>query len=134
VSNRTSNRPPGWTIPESNRPSGDPGAPDVTVCGSPLNVHRTVSPTLTVRDSGWKWKLTAATPTVAASVAPLPARRSPAIEAATIRARRTVPGVFVRWIIEQPYDTSGSSGSQGENRSPPAGVPLIPAIAVPKRS
>jgi len=65
--NVTSNDPPGLLIPESNSPSGAPGVPEVTVCGSPANVHRTTSPTFTVRVAGWKSKLTAATVTVAAA-------------------------------------------------------------------
>jgi hypothetical protein len=131
VLNFTSNRPPGSTIPESKRPSGAPGVPEVTVCGSPLNVQRTVSPTLTERVSGWKWKLTAATSTLAALTGAIPAISSPASEATPISTRRTARGVGGRDVIEEPYDTAGSRGSWGENRSGSAGVPLVPAIAVP---
>jgi hypothetical protein len=45
--------PPASTIPESKAPSGAPGAPEVTVCGSPLNDQRTTSPALTLRLAGW---------------------------------------------------------------------------------
>lgn len=47
------NDPPDSTMPESNTPSGAPGAPEVTVCGSPLNDQRTTSPALTVLAAGW---------------------------------------------------------------------------------
>ena len=50
----TWNVPPGALIPESNAPSGAPGAPEVTVCGSPEKVQRTTSPTWTDREAGWK--------------------------------------------------------------------------------
>lgn len=49
----TWNDVPGSLNPESNRPSGAPGVPDVTVCVSPEKVQRTTSPTLTVREAGW---------------------------------------------------------------------------------
>jgi hypothetical protein len=57
-------------MPESKRPSGAPGTPEVTECGSPANVQRTTSPTLTDRDAGLNWKLTAATLTVDALADP----------------------------------------------------------------
>jgi hypothetical protein len=96
-----------------------------------LNVQRTVSPTLTERVSGWKWKLTAATSTLAASTGAIPANSSPATEAIPIRARRAALGVGGRDVIEEPYASEGGRGSAGENRSGSPGVPLIPAIAVP---
>ena len=45
---------PGVLIPESKTLSGAPGAPEVTVCGSPEKVQRTTSPTWTDREAGWK--------------------------------------------------------------------------------
>lgn len=60
------NDPPGPTTPESNRPSVAPGAPDVTVWGSPAKVQATVSPTSIVSESGAKAKFLACTVNVAA--------------------------------------------------------------------
>lgn len=83
----TWNDPPGSLIPESKRPSMAPGAPDVTVCGSPAKVHRTTSPTLIVCDSGWNRKLTEATVTVAALAGPVTRSTRAAVAAAMIPAR-----------------------------------------------
>ena len=92
VLNVTWNDPPGSWIPESKRPSGAPGAPDVTVWGSPAKVQRTTSPTLTVCDSGWNRKLTEATVSVAALAGPITMSTS---AAAMIPAR---PGLrFAVW-------------------------------------
>lgn len=102
---------PGSLMPESNVPSSEPGVPDVTECGSPLNVQRITSPTLTEREAGWNWKFTTATLTVAASADRIPANSRPAIEAATIKARRTAPVEVLRGVIEEPYDASDASGS-----------------------
>lgn len=83
----TWNEPPEFVIPESNRPSGAPGVPEVTVCGSPAKVHRTTSPMLTVCDSGWKRKLTEATVTVVALAGLVTKSRNAAVAAAMIPAR-----------------------------------------------
>jgi hypothetical protein len=80
-------------MPESNRPSGEPGAPDVTVCGSPVKVHRTVSPTPTVCESGWNAKFIASTVTVAASTDPIVNTIRPAMATAQAAKRRAEPGV-----------------------------------------
>ena len=87
LSNVTWKESPGSLIPESKWPSRAPGAPDVTVCGSPAKVHRTTSPTLTERNSGWNRKLTDATVTVAALAGPVTRSTNAAIAAAMIPAR-----------------------------------------------
>jgi len=81
---------PGVLIPESNAPSGAPGEPDVTECGSSEKVQRTTSPMWTDREPGWKLKLAAATVTVAAFASndPATSRSRPAIEAEAMVVRR----------------------------------------------
>lgn len=69
--NLTSNELPGSSNPESNRPSGAPGVPDVTVCISPAKLQRTVSPTAIAVVAGENWKFIAATVTVAAWADPV---------------------------------------------------------------
>lgn len=85
----TWNEPPGSLIPESKRPSGDPGTPEVTVCGSPEKVQPTTSPMLTVRDCGWNRKFIAATVTVDASTEPA-TRTEPATSPMSAAMRKPV--------------------------------------------
>lgn len=94
----TWNEPPGSSMPESNRPSGAPGDPDVTVCGSPANVQRTTSPSLTVRLAGSKRKFTDATVTVAAFTEPI-APSSIADTTTTAATRRGAGRRGVRGLV-----------------------------------
>ena len=98
----TWNVPPGALIPESNAPSGAPGEPDVTECGSPEKVQRTTSPMCTDREPGWKLKLAAATVMVAAFASndPATSRSSPAIEATAIVVRRFAPCLVGTSVID----------------------------------
>jgi hypothetical protein len=136
----TWNAPPASLTPESNRPSGAPGAPDVTVCGSPAKVQRTTSPSFTVRLSGSNLKFTDATVTVAASTEPMVASRKAPTVTATRAARASI-GRLGRWVgrrvagvIEGSYVAPAGPGCPAleTERSPPA-YRWVPEMTVPKR-